>query len=199
MTNGKQWRLYSRHAHARATNFYEVDLVEALAASGDTDPNEAFRYWWLFFRADAFRPAGPADAGCWLDAILQGSRDFAKKLGENLKDRIFYHVFKDLAAGFLADRKGRLGQAGGPTRQELDIVFEATLTLLYRLLFLLTPRAATCCRSASRPTSPRASRSSRTRSPRRPGAPATPCRSSWSRRTPPLRRASTSGSASYSR
>ena len=51
VTNGRQWRLYSRHAHSRATNFYEVDLAEALVASGDTDPNEAFRYWWLFFRA----------------------------------------------------------------------------------------------------------------------------------------------------
>ena len=51
VTNGRLWRLYSRQAHARATNFYEVDLVEALTASGDTDPNEAFRYWWLFFRA----------------------------------------------------------------------------------------------------------------------------------------------------
>lgn len=48
VTNGRLWRLYSRQAHARATNFYEVDLVEALTASGDTDPNEAFRYWWLF-------------------------------------------------------------------------------------------------------------------------------------------------------
>ena len=50
VTNGRLWRLYSRQAHARVTNFYEVDLVEALTASGDTDPNEAFRYWWLFFR-----------------------------------------------------------------------------------------------------------------------------------------------------
>ena len=137
VTNGKQWRLYSRHAHARPTNFYEVNLVEALAASDDTDPNEAFRYWWLFFRTDAFQPTGPVDAGCWLDAILQGSREFARKLGENLKTRIFYHVFKDLAAGFLVDRTGRLGRSGEPTRQDLDVVFEATLTLLYRLLFLL--------------------------------------------------------------
>jgi len=29
------WRLYGKHAHARATNFYEVDLPEALTASGD--------------------------------------------------------------------------------------------------------------------------------------------------------------------
>jgi len=27
VTNGRLWRLYSRQAHARATNFYEVDLV----------------------------------------------------------------------------------------------------------------------------------------------------------------------------
>ena len=55
VTNGRLWRLYSRQAHARATNFYEVDLVEALNVSGDTDPNEAFRYWWLFFRSAAFQ------------------------------------------------------------------------------------------------------------------------------------------------
>src|SRR5262249_1541052 len=54
VTNGRLWRLYTRQAHARATNFYEVDLVEARTASGDTDPNEAFRYWWLFFRSQAF-------------------------------------------------------------------------------------------------------------------------------------------------
>lgn len=56
VTNGRQWRLYSRQAHSRATNFYEVDLPEALIASGDTDPNEAFRYWWLFFRAGVSAP-----------------------------------------------------------------------------------------------------------------------------------------------
>jgi hypothetical protein len=55
VTNGRLWRLYSRQAHARATNFYEVDLVEALTASGDTDPNEAFRFWWLFLRPAAFQ------------------------------------------------------------------------------------------------------------------------------------------------
>src|SRR5207237_5005526 len=141
VTNGRLWRIYSRQAHARATNFYEVDLVEALTASGDTDPNEAFRYWWLFFRAAAFVPTGerggvsspfdsrvqrqqpgdnrPADAGrspesakalptmtlCWLDHIVAGSRDYAKRLGERLKERIFVTIFPHLAQGFLEDRK----------------------------------------------------------------------------------------------
>src|ERR1019366_5412472 len=37
MTNGKIWRLYSAKAHSRATNYYEIDLEEALASD---DPNE---------------------------------------------------------------------------------------------------------------------------------------------------------------
>lgn len=149
MTNGRQWRLYSRHAHSRATNFYEVDLAEALVASGDSDPNEAFRYWWLFFRAAAFAPVEvPASAGpqappkggtptCWLDTIAQGSRDYAKQLGERLKQRIFETIFPHLAQGILEDRKRRLGIKRKPSDEELQDTFEATLTLLYRLLFLL--------------------------------------------------------------
>lgn len=143
VTNGRLWRLYSRQAHARATNFYEVDLVEALTASGDTDPNEAFRYWWLFLRPAAFAPLGPAGAGgegagrCWLDDILLGSREYAKRLGDRLKDRIFLTIFPHLAQGFLDDRKQRLGQSKAPTEAELADIFEATLTFLYRLLFLL--------------------------------------------------------------
>ena len=145
VTNGRLWRLYSRQAHARATNFYEVDLVEALTASGDTDPNEAFRYWWLFLRPAAFAPLAPRGRGvggegerrCWLDDILVGSREYAKKLGENLKTRIFEVIFRDIATGLLQDRKQRLGIEKEPTEEELADIFEATLTLLYRLLFLL--------------------------------------------------------------
>jgi hypothetical protein len=136
VTNGRLWRLYSRQAHARATNFYEVDLVEALTASGDTDPNEAFRYWWLFMRPVAFSQKAQG-LGCWLDDILLGSREYAKRLGDRLKDRIFLTIFPHLAQGFLMDRKQRLGVNKATTDEELADIFEATLTLLYRLLFLL--------------------------------------------------------------
>lgn len=140
VTNGRQWRLYSKQAHSRATNFYEVDLTEALIASGDTDPNEAFRYWWLFFRAAAFQPVGEGQR-CWLDAVATGSRDYAKELGERLKKRVFEEIFPHLAQGFLEDRKSRLGAKGRPSEDELAETFEATLTLLYRLLFLLYAEA----------------------------------------------------------
>jgi hypothetical protein len=142
VTNGKFWRLYSRDAHSRSTNFYEVDLEEALLASGETDPNEAFRYWWLFFRRQAFETLPQTDPpACWLDTVVRGSRDYAKRLGERLKDRIFVEIFPHLAQGFLLDRKKRLGISRAPTDDELRDTFEATLTLLYRLLFLLYAEA----------------------------------------------------------
>jgi hypothetical protein len=53
VTNGKTWRLYSARAHSRATNTYEVNLEETLASP---DPGEPFRYFYLFFRAEAFAP-----------------------------------------------------------------------------------------------------------------------------------------------
>jgi hypothetical protein len=158
VTNGRQWRLYSRRAHSRATNFYEVDLSEALIASGDTDPNEAFRYWWLFFRRQAFAPEKPcslvvppsggssleppeggttSQPQCWLDLLQEGSHDYAKQLGERLKERVFVTIFPHLAQGFLEDRRASLGLRTPPTDEELRDTFEATLTLLYRLLFLL--------------------------------------------------------------
>ena len=141
VTNGKLWRLYSREAHSRSTNFYEVDVEEALAASDETDPNEAFRYWWLFFRHDAFKPVGDdEEKRCWLDTIVQGSRDYAKRLGERLKDRVFTEIFPHLAKGFLEYRRKQVGRRR-PTEEELSDTFEATLTLLYRLLFLLYAEA----------------------------------------------------------
>lgn len=141
VTNGKLWRLYSKEAHSRSTNFYEIDLEEVLIESAETDPNEAFRYWWLFFRQEAFESIGEEDQPkCWLDSIVQGSRDYAKRLGERLKDRIFVEIFPHLAQGFLAYHKQQ-GDRRKLTEEELRDVFEATLTFLYRLLFLLYAEA----------------------------------------------------------
>ncbi len=137
VTNGRQWRLYSRHARCRASDFYEVDLVEALAASDGDGPNEAFRYWWLFFRAAAFAPIAGEGQGCWLDTIARQSRETMKDTGERLKQRVVETIFRQLAQGFLDDRKHRLGIRRQPSDDDLRDVHDATLTLLYRLMFLL--------------------------------------------------------------
>ncbi|MEX0885886.1 MAG: Eco57I restriction-modification methylase domain-containing protein [Phycisphaeraceae bacterium] len=144
VTNGRLWRLYSAKAHSRSTNFYEVDLEEALLHTGGSDPNEAFRYWWLFFRRQAFEPvseAEPAAEQSWLDFIAEQSRDYAKDVEDKLKRRVFEDVVPQLAAGFLADRRQRLGNRRKPAEAELEDIRQATLTMLYRVLFLLYAEA----------------------------------------------------------
>ncbi|MCC7387306.1 MAG: Eco57I restriction-modification methylase domain-containing protein [Phycisphaerales bacterium] len=137
VTNGQLWRLYSKAAHSRSTNFYEVDLPDVLIASGLSDPNEAFRYWWLFFRVQAFLPTEGDGEKCWLDTVVQGSREYAAEVEEELKRRVFYDVVPALAHGFLHDRRTRLGRRAQPSDTELEQIRQGTLTLLYRLLFLL--------------------------------------------------------------
>jgi hypothetical protein len=136
LTNGKDWRLYCAAAHSRASNYYEVDLPESLAAAD----LKAFRYFYLFFRADAFAP-GADGAASFLDRLRQGSAAFAKELGDRLRGSIFDEVFPYLAEGFVQDRKRRTGTATRAGDPFLAAVYDATLTLLYRLLFLLFAEA----------------------------------------------------------
>lgn len=137
VTNGRLWRLYSAKAHSRSTNFYEVDLEEALVQAGETDPNEAFRYWWLFFRRQAFELQETNTEQSWLDIVESESRAYAKEVETKLKRRVFEEVVPQLAAGFLADRQNRLGLKTQPDEVELEDIRQVTLTLLYRIVFSL--------------------------------------------------------------
>ncbi len=130
VTNGKTWRLYSARAHSRATNYYEIDLEETLASP---DVSEAFRYFWLFFRSQAF-DAQPS----FVDTLLAESASYAKALGERLKENVFENVFPLLAEGFIKDW-GR--PAVALSDDDLSETFHATLIFLYRLLFLLYAEA----------------------------------------------------------
>ncbi|HVF59170.1 MAG TPA: hypothetical protein VNJ70_05095 [Thermoanaerobaculia bacterium] len=141
VSNGRLWRLYSRHTHARATNYYEIDLEEALSrtAPETENPAEAFRYYWLLFREQAFAPRetvqhGETKEASFLDRVLQESEEYARELGERLKERVFTEVFPHLAEGFLLSLRTT---EDSDESARLEEIFRATLTLLYRLLFLL--------------------------------------------------------------
>ncbi len=143
LTNGKLWRLYARDAHARATNYYEIDLEETLAAP---DREIAFRYFWLFFRQAAFEPVetlvdGELSRLCFIERVMQGSETYAKRLGERLKERVFETIFSHFAEGFIASVRDRDGRSADLSQERLDLIYQATLTFLYRLMFLLYAEA----------------------------------------------------------
>jgi hypothetical protein len=144
VTNGKLWRLYAGRAHSRATNYYEIDVGEVLADSGPlaAAPAESFRYFWLLFRRQAFESRevdreGKKVSLSMLDQLLLDSEDYAKELGERLKDRVFEDVFPYLAEGFIEHIRRHDGVRADLSQEALDVVYQGTLTLLYRLLFLL--------------------------------------------------------------
>jgi hypothetical protein len=132
LTNGKDWRLYCAQAHSRATNYYEIDLADAL----EHQDLIAFRYFYLFFRAEAFVAPKPGQPG-FLDQLREGSASFAKELGDRLRKHIFDAVFPYLAQGFVDFRKQNSGEKTGAGDLFLGQTYDAALTLLYRLLFLL--------------------------------------------------------------
>ena len=136
LTNGRRWRLYFAGGDTAEILYYEADL-QAILESGDAD---AFRRFYLFFSADAFRPD---DAGlCLLDHLREESQQYAEAVEERLKERVFDSVVPALAAGFVRHLRRERGIEVGPgDREKLDEVYNGTLLLLYRLFFLLYAEA----------------------------------------------------------
>ena len=148
VTNGKLWRLFNAKTSSIAASYYEIDLEEILAAPSQLaspstfDLSESFKYFLFFFRSDAFEPSKESSVGeekttTFLDLLLKGSEEYAKRLGERLKDRVFEEVFIHFAEGFVDFVKKRDRKDVDLSQEKLDEIFQGTLTLLYRFLFLL--------------------------------------------------------------
>ena len=133
LTNGRTWRLYYRQASSTATEFYEVDLVELLE-SGDL---ERFKYFWLFFRRQAFLK--DAQGRNFLERVREGSATYARVIGARLKELIFEEVFPFVSGGFVA--YGAAHGEGVTSEEAQRLIYEATLSLLYKLLFLFYAEA----------------------------------------------------------
>ena len=124
LTSGKLWRLYHRDTSYKLDSFYEVDLQKILI-NEDTD---AFRYFYYFFRNDAFS-LGTSNQS-FLDDVLSGSIRYTVSVSDDLGDKI-YLALEELINGFLTYPDNNL------TTSDIDTIHENCLILLYRLLFIL--------------------------------------------------------------
>jgi Eco57I restriction-modification methylase/TaqI-like C-terminal specificity domain/N-6 DNA Methylase len=123
LTNGRFWRLYHRDTAHKLDRFYEVDLP-ALMRSGSA---EDFLYFYAFFRRAAFE-----DYPLGVGALLRESADYARSVGDSLKVQV-YEALRHLAQGFLDHPRNRLSAGRGTLRE----IYDNSLILLYRLLFIL--------------------------------------------------------------
>ncbi|MDQ2050741.1 Eco57I restriction-modification methylase domain-containing protein [Natronolimnohabitans sp. A-GB9] len=128
LTDGKKWRLYYGPTSHRLDSYYEVDLATILE-SGDL---EDFKYFYLFFRHEAFLKDASGD--CFLDDVYGESNVFAQELGEDLQDNI-YEAIKILSEGFLQYPENDLNE------DDLELIHDSSLIYLYRLIFVLYAEA----------------------------------------------------------
>jgi len=155
ITNGAVWRLYSTKARSRVDTYYETDLAaileEALAARDDGAISEellhAFKYFYHFFSATSLTRDPESDT-TFLERVFDGSVQYGSELQTRLKDLIFDKIFIYLAEGFLADQRRNTPSgdstsrtAGGESSPSLPQIYQGTLRLLYRLLFILYAEA----------------------------------------------------------
>lgn len=127
LTNGKQWRLYHADTAHKLDVFYEVDLEE-LITEGDVS---RFLYFYAFFRREAFDD-GPFS----IAAILRESTDYARDVGNSLKDQV-YEALRHIAQGFLDYPNNGLKS----TLEDLKTIYDNSLIVLYRLIFILYAEA----------------------------------------------------------
>ena len=128
LTNGETWRLYRATGTGPDGKFYqtqdawfELKLGECVSDAG----KEQRRLFLLFFHRDAFRVGD--DGFCFLDRALAGAADYVQTVVNTLTDAVFEVVYPQLIETFY--------QAAPDA--DPDTIQEASLTLLYRLLFLM--------------------------------------------------------------
>jgi hypothetical protein len=127
LTNGRLWRLYHRDSAYKQDRYYEVDLP-ALVEAGDA---EAFLFFFAFFGRAAFdeQPLG-------LAALLRESAEYARAIGASLRTQV-YDALTHLAQGWLDYPANQLR----PDPATLRLLYDHSLIVLYRLLFILYAEA----------------------------------------------------------
>jgi type I restriction-modification system DNA methylase subunit len=129
LTDGRKWRLYGTKDYETQT-YYEVDLPELLERGN----LEAFKRFFVFFRAEAFRETAGTTL---LDTVWSESEAAAEDLGEDLQDNVFT-ALRVLGRGFVETNDLDIDPDDDAALAELK---EQSLVLLYRLMFVLYAEA----------------------------------------------------------
>ena len=136
LTNGDSWRLYYQKASPKAEGFIEFTLSELFGASlfdSLQSKLETFKQFYLLFRKEAFIPTTWRPHKTFLEIALEEGKKWEERVSENLKEKIFYRVFPDIARGFIEKAKEKGEKVNDILLKE---VYNNTLVLLYRLLFI---------------------------------------------------------------
>jgi len=133
LSNGPKWRLYWAGARSVSEEFLELDLGRVLGLEGgndlfasDADCDHWLRVFAVMFSRAAFMKDG-ADDRSFHERARAAAAFYEERVAASLSKLVFEQVFPSLATAI----------ANAAPQAPLQDVREASLVLLYRLLFLL--------------------------------------------------------------
>ena len=135
LTNGAKWRLYYSGARSVSEQFFDLNLAtvldlpghnDSLFALSEADRRHCLKLFALFFRREAFLP-GVATERSLHQRVLDEGRVYEERVAADLSELVFKQLFPKLARAI----------ADAAPDAPLSEVRDATLILLYRLLFIL--------------------------------------------------------------
>lgn len=140
LTNGAVWRLYWQGARSRSEEFLELDLSTLLGVPGaeqdlfGLEQSHGIKLFFCLFQRDAFlRQAWDKEDRTFHEYAFNEARLYEEKVSQDLGARVFATIFPQFADALAA------GDPDADIRSPAYLVElrEATLILLYRLLFIL--------------------------------------------------------------
>ena len=135
LTNGAKWRLYYSGARSVSEQFFDLNLATVLDLPGHNDGlfalseaerRHCLKLFALFFRREAFLP-GVTTGRSLHQRVLDEGRVYEERVAADLSELVFKQLFPKLAQAI----------AEAAPDAPLSEVRDATLILLYRLLFIL--------------------------------------------------------------
>ena len=140
LTNGAVWRLYWQGARSRSEEFLELDLAALLQVPGvqpdlfDMDTRHGIKLFFCLFHRGAFlRQSWDSENRTFHEYAFNEARLYEEKVSQDLGARVFATIFPQLADALAAGDP----DADISSPAYLAELREATLILLYRLLFIL--------------------------------------------------------------
>lgn len=135
LTNGNKWRLYFSGARSTIDDYLELDLARIMGLDDDlldTGVTDEERGHWLavfvaMFSRTAFERESTT-APSFHDRARREAALYEERVAASLSDLVFKRLYPEL---------GKAIAAAAPADTDLEEVREATLILLYRLLFIL--------------------------------------------------------------
>lgn len=126
LSNGRLWRLVNRENSSRLVEYFEIDLIHAL----EQNQQNTLLYFYLFFAHPSFTPNQQGQI--FVQTALEASLQYARELEEDLRENA-YKALEQLINGFFAPAQNQLNPQNPA---DLEAVYNNSLYLLYRLLFL---------------------------------------------------------------